>query len=147
MVNHITDGGDPTGWFANPASQVSAHFTALRSGVLVQHVRVEDQAFVNGVVTAATLPAVFPAGVNPNAYSIGIEHEGRPEDNLGRFGCLSEPQFWASVALQRWLKATIPTLAHWTGHYRFDPINRTRCPGPNFPWPALVQALGTSGPI
>lgn len=145
VVLHITDGGDPTGWFANPASRVSAHFSVLRSGAIVQHVRLEDQAWVNGVVTAARLPPWCPPGLNPNAYCVGIEHEGRPFDNLPEgHGVLSAAQFAATLRLQRWLRATLPSLAHWTGHNTFDPLTRANCPGPSFPWAQVREATGVA---
>lgn len=141
LVLHITDGGDPTGWFATPASQVSTHFSVLRGGSVVQHVQLENTAWANGVVTSRSLPSWCPAGVNPNAYTVSVEHEGRPWDDVGEgFGCLSAAQARASIALQRWLAATVPTLAHTVPHALFDPVNRTNCPGPRFPWQAFRDA-------
>ena len=50
-----------------------------KQGVIHQYVDENDTAFHAGVVVNPTWPLMKP-GVNPNFYTIGIEHEGRPDD-------------------------------------------------------------------
>jgi N-acetyl-anhydromuramyl-L-alanine amidase AmpD len=81
IVIHIMDGTLPgtDAWFANPASQVSAHYGIGKSGEIHQYVKEEDAAWHAGRVDAPSAKLV-KASVNPNLYTIGIEHEGKPED-------------------------------------------------------------------
>lgn len=54
-------------WFANPASQVSAHYLISRSGTIYQFVSDADKAW---------------HATSANGYSIGIEHAADPSDTL-----------------------------------------------------------------
>ena len=81
IVVHIAEGSAAAvdSWFRNPASQVSAHYLVTKAGELHQYVREEDQAWHAGRVDHPTWPNII-AGVNPNRYTIGIEHEGQDAD-------------------------------------------------------------------
>ena len=81
VVIHIMDGtlSGTDAWFANPASQVSAHYGIGKSGEVHQYVKEEDAAWHAGRVDAPSAKLV-KSNVNPNLYTIGIEHEGKPED-------------------------------------------------------------------
>lgn len=89
-------------WFNNPASSVSAHYGVGRDGRIHQYVAETDTAFHAGIVVNSTSALVKDRPrVNPNYYSIGIEHEGQPKD------AWTPQQAAASVALiveiaQRW---------------------------------------------
>lgn len=61
------------GWFADPASGVSAHYLVGLDGRVVQFVDEEDTARHAGRVGAPTTDLV--TGENPNLYTIGIEFE------------------------------------------------------------------------
>jgi hypothetical protein len=64
-------------WFRSPASKVSAHYGVGRDGEVVQYVRDEDTAWHAGRVLRPTAEMVLERpGVNPNLWTIGIEHEG-----------------------------------------------------------------------
>src|SRR5579871_4128983 len=65
--------------FADPASQVSAHYGVGRDGTILQFVEEEDTAFHAGIVVNPSWNSMRP-GVNPNLHTIGIEHEGQPTD-------------------------------------------------------------------
>lgn len=81
VVVHIMDGSFAAGEsvFLNPDSQKSAHYGISKSGLIHQYVDEHDVAFHAGIVVNPTWPLLKP-GVNPNFYTIGIEHEGRPDD-------------------------------------------------------------------
>lgn len=64
-------------WFNNSAVGVSAHYGIGRKRELHQYVEEENTAYHAGRVNNPTSALVKRRpGVNPNNYSIGIEHEG-----------------------------------------------------------------------
>lgn len=65
--------------FNDPKSHVSAHYCVAKSGEIHQYVQETDTAFHAGIVVNPTWPLLKP-NVNPNFYTIGIEHEGLPDD-------------------------------------------------------------------
>jgi len=81
IVIHIIDGSFAAGEsvFLDPNTQKSAHYAISRAGEIHQYVDEHDTAFHAGIVVNPTWPLLKP-GVNPNFYTIGIEHEGRPDD-------------------------------------------------------------------
>jgi hypothetical protein len=86
--------------FNNASSRVSAHYCVGKAGEIHQYVHETDTAFHAGTVVSPSWPLLKPK-VNPNFYTIGIEHEGFPDDEW------PDPQLAASAALigeiaQRW---------------------------------------------
>jgi N-acetylmuramoyl-L-alanine amidase len=81
VVVHIMDGSFAAGEsvFRNPATQKSAHYGISSRGDVHQYVDENDTAFHAGIVVNPTWPLLKPR-INPNFYTIGIEHEGRPDD-------------------------------------------------------------------
>lgn len=81
IVIHIMDGTlvGTDSWFANHTSQVSAHYGIGKNGEVHQYVQETDTAWHAGRVEAPVWKLIRP-GVNPNLYTIGIEHEGKPND-------------------------------------------------------------------
>ena len=81
VVIHV-EGGTETGtcsWFEDPTAHVSAHYSVSQAGTVYQHVPEQMVAWHSGLPA----PCVWNVqaknshpGVNPNAYSAGIEHEG-----------------------------------------------------------------------
>jgi N-acetylmuramoyl-L-alanine amidase CwlA len=65
--------------FNDPNSHVSAHYCVGKTGEIHQYVQEIDTAFHAGIVVNPTWP-LLKANVNPNFYTIGIEHEGLPDD-------------------------------------------------------------------
>jgi N-acetylmuramoyl-L-alanine amidase len=65
--------------FKDPRSSVSAHYGVGKSGSIHQFVDDADTAFHAGIVVRPTWKLIEPQ-VNPNYYTIGIEHEGQPQD-------------------------------------------------------------------
>jgi hypothetical protein len=105
VVNHRIVGtlGSARGAFgAAPGTprNASTHFgIGYISGVLTidQFVDLSDMAWGNGDVRDPTWPLIIP-GVNPNLYTVSIEHEDG--GSAGR-GVVKEPIWQASMALQK----------------------------------------------
>ncbi len=139
IVNHIMSGTlkGTDSWFANPASQVSSHFGVGKKGDIHQYVNLENHAWANGAVNKPNWPLLMD-GVNPNYYTVSIEHEGESGD------VMPEEQYQATLALHRWLieELGIPvTRDNIIGHYRIDSVNRVNCPGLGLPWDRLFSDL------
>lgn len=81
IVVHLMDGSlsGTDSWFLNPSSHVSAHYGIGKDGTIHHYVHESDRAYHAGKVRGATWPLLRP-GVSPNANTVGIEHEGKPED-------------------------------------------------------------------
>ena len=94
IVIHIIEGSLHSAdlHFNDPAAVVSAHYAVGKDGSIHQYVEEGDTAFHAGVVVNPTWALLRPR-VNPNFYTIGIEHEGRPDDPWG------EGLYEASAAL------------------------------------------------
>jgi N-acetylmuramoyl-L-alanine amidase len=101
LVIHLIDGpqksADATFLNPNLEKRVSAHYSISQKGVIHQYVDEADTAFHCGIIEKPTWPGLRrgPDGkaINPNFYTIGIEHEGRPDDPW------SEAMYQASVDL------------------------------------------------
>ncbi|WP_438435387.1 N-acetylmuramoyl-L-alanine amidase [Gorillibacterium sp. sgz500922] len=151
IVDHISAGtmASMDAWFTSPGNEVSsAHFGVSKTGEIHQYVPLDRMAWANGLTVEAMAKAAAPivrqnAPINPNKYSVSIEHEGTD-------GELTEAQFAASVWLHRFIRDEIKRLygqtipldeQHVIGHYQVDPVRKPFCPGPKFPWKQLYEAL------
>lgn len=82
IVIHIMEGSlsGTDSWFRSPASKVSAHYGVGRTGEVHQYVSEKDTAWHAGRVSNPTWAFIKPSAngfyINPNYYTIGIEHEG-----------------------------------------------------------------------
>lgn len=82
IVIHIAEGhvASVDSWFRSMQSKVSAHYLVTQAGKLRQYVREEDTAWHTGLVRNPTWTGLkrdaAGAIVNPNLYTIGVEHEG-----------------------------------------------------------------------
>lgn len=155
IVNHITAGSLKScdNWFTSPNNDVaSAHFCVGRNGEIHQYVDLKKRSWHAGLtkdaIEYATAPVIKRFKMNPNAYTIGIEHEGYEGNGID--GALTEEQFWASVWLHRYIKEEVIRLytrhipldrTHVIGHFQVDPRRKPNCPGPNFPWDRLYAEL------
>ncbi|MDP4127752.1 MAG: N-acetylmuramoyl-L-alanine amidase [Bacillota bacterium] len=139
IVDHIMSGTliGTDSWFANPSSKVSSHFGVGKNGEIHQYVELTNSAWANGSVNKPNWPLLIP-GVNPNYYTVSIEHEGASGD------VMQEAQYRSTLALHRWLMVTlgIPVTGDTIiGHNRIDSVNRSMCPGTGFPWDRLFKDL------
>lgn len=138
IVNHITAGLMPgtLSWLQNPQAQASAHYLITKTGQIYQLVKDEDTAWHAGIVNKPDWPLYDNS--NPNYYTLGIEHEALPGQEL------TEPQYQASLWLHGQLAAKygIPIdKDHIIGHCRIDSVNRKNDPGSGFPWERLFNDL------
>lgn len=130
-------------WFRNPASEASAHFGVARDGRIWQWVALENTAWTNGIINKPDMSVDWIARcvtqkLNPNTYTIGIEHEGMSGQPM------PEKQFQTTLALHKWLiqQYGIPLdRAHIIGHYQIDSVNRAGCPGTGFLFGRLLDSL------
>lgn len=130
-------------WFANPKSEVSAHFGVGKDGRVWQFVDVHNTAWANGILEQPDMSLPWLAEcvskkINPNRRTISIEHEGDSYDTM------PEAQYRATLALHRFLIATLDIKAdrqHIVGHYQVTAKQRANCPGPGFPWSRLLGDL------
>ena len=66
--------------FNNPSAEVSAHYIVAKTGEVHQYVKEEDMSVPSpGAPLNPTWKLLRP-GINPNDYTIGIEHEGKATD-------------------------------------------------------------------
>lgn len=103
IVEHIEDGTEQAtdSWFDGAASHVSAHYSVAKDGTVRRHVADSEAAWANGALTPAPAhPTPLIArngGIDPNYWSLSIEHEGKSPDTP------QGVQWEASVALTAWL--------------------------------------------
>jgi N-acetylmuramoyl-L-alanine amidase len=145
IVIHIMAGSllGTDSWFANPAAGVSAHYGIGRNGQIHQYVREEDTAFHAGTVDRPLWQTIkrTAAGVivNPNHYTIGIEHEGRETDVWTDSMCGTSGELIAAISA-RW---GIPVdRAHIVKHHEIRFAKP--CPGDTAPMDRLI-ALAAGG--
>ena len=165
IVCHITEGAfDGTvSWITNPASQVSYHFVVGRDGRIVQAVDICNTAWANGTTRNgdnrdsrhSPHHMVRDRGVNANLYTVSIGFEGRFAQTQGY---LTPVQLEAAVWLIAHIREEIQRLysvrgtlfpldrQHIIGHHEVTPRTRPNCPGPKFPFDAIVQLLYINPP-
>jgi len=145
IVVHIMDGSFEAGEsvFRDPSTQKSAHYGISKAGVVHQYVDENDTAFHAGIVVNPTWSLLKP-GVNPNFYTCGIEHEGKPDD------VWPDEQLAASAALilqiaARW---AIPLDSNHVIRHREIRASKT-CPGNWLQLDALLARIppGSTGPV
>jgi len=126
-------------YFRTTSDETSSHFGIDRTGNIAQYVLLKDGSGANCCKTAGhdTFWDQFN-GENLNLHTISLEHVNDAENSLP----LTDPQKQASFKLIAWLcdKYDIP-LNHIKSHASIDPINRSLCPGPAFPWADLYAFL------
>lgn len=82
IVIHIMEGtlSGTDSWFGSTKSVVSAHYGIALNGDIHQYVKEEDTAWHAGRVDNPSWQLIKPGKtksyINPNYYTIGIEHEG-----------------------------------------------------------------------
>lgn len=139
IVDHIMSGTlvGTDSWFRNSTSEVSAHFGVGKNGEIHQYVDINNVAWGNGVVNKPSWPLLL-SNVNPNYYTVSIEHEGQSGDQF------TEAEYQATLALHRWLIDSFGLDVNENtiiGHYRIDSVTKADCPGSGFPWQRLFTDL------
>ena len=150
VVLHIAAGSMmgifPT--FNDPNRLASAHFAVAKNGTIEQYVSIDDTAYgvgmrfkdgnwynPRGKLAKPTWPGLQPP-LNPNLYTISVEHEGQPEDQW-------TPQMYdANNRLLQWIakQCSLSYVPRQTliGHFEIDPVDRPNCPGPNVHWDQIA---------
>jgi hypothetical protein len=113
VVIHIVDGAiagcDATFASSSLTLRRSAHYCVAKDATIHQYVDEQDTAFHAGRIQQPVWRGLKrkPDGgyVNPNLYTIGIEHEGRATDDW------MDTQYDASAALLASISARYPALA------------------------------------
>ena len=151
IVVHVAEGtlAGCDGWFNDPApggnadAAVSAHFAIGPTGEVHQYVSTEDAAWGNGVLEQGfVLPPGGEIRVNPNLYTISIEHAGFYDRKFPLETLL------ASVRLIKYLCIVyqIPySGAYIIRHSQLAPITRPYCPGPHYPLDLIIELLNAAG--
>ncbi len=149
IVIHIME-GTLTGtdsWFKNPQSKVSAHYGIGKNGEVHQYVQEHDTAWHAGRVNAPKWTLIKAAGngmyINPNSYTIGLEHEGNENTDWTPAMFEASCQLVADIA-GRW---NIPIdRQHVIGHHEIYSLKT--CPGFKVDLNKLVQqAQANAGQI
>jgi N-acetylmuramoyl-L-alanine amidase len=125
-------------WFGSPVSSVSAHYGVGKKGEVHQYVHEEDTAFHAGTVDNPSWAGIrkTPDGkfINPNFYTLGIEHEGFPDDDWPAEQQASSVALIAEMAA-RW---QIPLdRQHVIKHHEIRQVKP--CPGSKAPMDDLIQ--------
>ena len=151
VVIHIMDGSliGTDSWFNDPKSSVSAHYGIGRKGEVHQYVKEIDSAFHAGTVDRPEWKLIKRKGegggfINPNFYTIGIEHEGRG----------LSPHTWPQAMRQASLKLVADIVRRWNipvdlGHIMpHCDIRRGKpdCPGKGIDLPAYIADLAGHRP-
>lgn len=149
IVIHIMAGtlAGTDSWFSNPIAGVSAHYGIGKNGLIHQYVREEDTAFHAGTLDRPSWTGLKRTAsgmvVNPNHYTIGIEHEGRGNDVWTDAMTSASAALVAAIAA-RW---GIPVdRAHIIKHHEIR--HAKPCPGDTAPMDRLIaMASGGAAPV
>jgi N-acetylmuramoyl-L-alanine amidase len=144
IVIHIMEGSmaSTDSWFGSTVSQVSAHYGIGINGEIHQYVQEADTAWHAGRVNAPTWALIIPAGngtyINPNYYTVGIEHEGDETTEWSDATYTSSSSMISEIA-KRW---NIPIdRQHIVGHHEIYSLKA--CPGTKVDFEKLIaMALG-----
>lgn len=140
IVLHIMQGTlhGTDAWFQNRASNVSAHYGIGKNGEIHKYVATSDSAWHAGEVVNPTAPLLLEQpNVNPNLWSIGIEHEGMSGD------ALTSAQYATSLWLCQDLVKTfaIPVDPKFFIPHHTINAQHAGCPGAGFPLDRLLGDL------
>ena len=149
IVLHGTAGGvkaqDTANYFVSTiggTEPVSAHFIIGQDGTIVQGISCLLAAYANGYIENPSID--WPLNINPNYYTISIEHCKPSTDNSDT---LTEPQKKSSFELINTLCNTYHIAKIYgdvhggiISHADFDTVNRKNCPG-IYPWTDLFTSM------
>jgi len=140
IVIHIMEGtiGGTDSWFGSPKSQVSAHYGVGTNGEVHRYVLETNVAWHAGRVNNPTWKLIKTGGngyvINPNLYTVGIEHEGDEHSEWTDEMYASSSSLIADIS-QRW---GIPLdRDHIIGHHEIYSIKA--CPGQKVDFDHLIM--------
>lgn len=147
IVLHIMEGtlGGTDSWFRSNQSKVSAHYGVGLNGEVHQYVAETDTAWHAGRVNAPSWSLIKPAQngkyINPNFYTIGIEHEGFEQTEWTDEMYNSSSQL-ISTTCSKW---NIPLdRAHIIGHHEIYSLKT--CPGSKIDIQKLISVASNTPP-
>ena len=148
IVIHVMDGTlvGTDAWFNDPASGVSAHYGVGKDGIVHQYVKEEDTAFHAGTVVGPTWSRIRTDSlgryVNPNYYTIGVEHAGWG----ARDERWPEAQLQASLKLVRGIaeRWSIPVDAAHVIRHALIRSSKPHCPGRGLDFDDYLARLDTT---
>jgi len=126
IVIHIMEGTlqGTDAWFSSISSQVSSHYGIGKRGEIHQYVQEDAVAWHAGRVAVPSWKLLKEA-VNPNIYTIGIEHEGYAGEVWTQEMKNSSADLIADIC-KRW---NIPVdREHIIGHYEINSLYKLNCP-------------------
>jgi N-acetyl-anhydromuramyl-L-alanine amidase AmpD len=154
IVNHISEGSKESciSWFTSQKNKnSSAHFLVDKEGKIFQFVNIENMAWGNGLyirdIKKSSSELVRSRNINPNRYTISIEHEGIYKETRG---ALTKAQLEGSIWLHRYIidyvdrrykKKISINRNHIIGHCEIDPIRKPLCPGEAFPYEEIISKI------
>lgn len=154
IVNHISQGSVESciSWFKSKNNHNSStHFIVGKEGSVYQFVDIDKAAWGNGLyledIKLASSSLVKSKNINPNLYTVSIEHEGIYEKSKGK---LTNKQFEATLSLHKYIinyiknkyKYNVPiSRENIIGHNEVDPIRKPFCPGEKFPFEKIIKNL------
>ncbi len=149
IVIHVMDGSlaGTDSWFNDPRSRVSAHYGVGKEAQVHQYVKETDAAHHAGVVDQPRWPLIKPRSngsgfINPNFYTIGVEHEGRGLD----------PEAWPQSQLETSAALVAEIARRWGIPIDADHIiphhdirhSKPNCPGEGVALGDYIAAVGRS---
>lgn len=141
IVIHIAEGwlNGAYEWFNNPTSNASSHYMVGKNGVIWQFVEDEDTAWHAGGVNQPRWSLLKPK-INPNLYTIGIEHEGFTGDKWTNEMYEATSELIAELCS----KYKIPLdRNHIIGHNQINSVTRANCPGIGVDIDLLIEKAKT----
>ena len=138
IVIHIMEGTMPgaDAWFNNPNSRVSTHYAIGKKGEIHQYVNEDQAAWGNGIIDRPSWK-LLNADINPNLYTISIEHEGKTGE-VWTNEMYNADKWLVTEICKRW---SIPRdRDHIIGHYEIMKA-KINCPGTGFDFNKLISLL------
>jgi len=139
IVIHIMEGSlaGTDSWFGNVQSKISAHYGVGRNGEIHQYVDEKDTAWHAGVISNPSWSLIKKVGsssyINPNYYTVGIEHEGTVDTDWTDGMYQSTSSLIAEIS-KRW-KIPIDR-NHVIGHHEIYAVKA--CPGSKVDFNKLI---------
>lgn len=133
--------------FNDPNARVSAHYCVSKSGDIHQYVDEKDVAFHAGTIDRPDWPGLKPGStpgtfINPNFYTIGIEHEGFADDQWPDTQLATSAALVGEIA-RRW---NIPLDEnHVIRHHQIRFLKS--CPGDVITIPTILARIPAAAPV
>ncbi len=137
IVVHIAQGTlvGAYSWFNNKTSQASSHYMIGKNGEIWQFVNDNDTAWHAGGINNPSW-ALLKGNVNPNFYTIGIEHEGFTGEGWSEAMYKSSGELIGNLCK----RFNIPIdRVHIIGHYQINSVSRKNCPGTGVDFNKLIS--------